>query len=97
MDEEAETETKREILDGYQSLVKSQGWGLLRKLVVVRIDQSVGSMVRTRLAGLDDTLAQEYDKGRIAGLEEAMDLAYIMIDTIRGELELEPIEHEHTS
>jgi len=84
-------------LDGYQSLVKSQGWGLLRKLVVVRIDQSVGSMVRTRLAGLDDTLAQEYDKGRIAGLEEAMDLAYIMIDTIRGELELEPIEHEHTS
>ena len=84
-------------MDGYQSLVKSQGWGLLRKLVVVRIDQSVGSMVRTRLAGLDDTLAQEYDKGRIAGLEEAMDLAYIMIDTIRGELELEPIEHEHTS
>jgi len=69
-----------------EGLVKSPGWGLLRKVAEEQVRLRERHILLKPLTGLDGVPAQEFEKGEVAGLRLLLTLPENMIAGIEYEM-----------
>lgn len=68
------------------NLSKSPGWDLYLKILQAQIDTRKNNIVFTPLAGLDESLQQEYQKGEVSGIYLAGNLNELILNALNAEI-----------
>ena len=88
VDEEETVEGLRESLEALRLLVKSQGWGRLKRWLDAQIHTRTDAIILSPVETLDKTLSQEYMKGEVQGLRLVRDMPGIMIEQFDADLKM---------
>ena len=81
-----ETRELQEELSRLKALVTTAGWKYLEKIAAAQVEHRRNSYELRPLSSLDETLAQEYQKGEVSGIRLFVQLPSLRISALEEEL-----------